>query len=60
MNLFDLSGNVAVVTGACTGLGQGMFLRLLEAGAEYSRCKTIMQEDLIFYRYYAITVYRVD
>jgi 2-deoxy-D-gluconate 3-dehydrogenase len=32
-NLFDLSGKVAVVTGASTGLGQGMSLGLAEAGA---------------------------
>jgi 2-dehydro-3-deoxy-D-gluconate 5-dehydrogenase len=33
-NLFDLSGKVAVVTGASTGLGQGMSLGLAEAGAD--------------------------
>lgn len=32
-NLFDLSGKVAVITGASTGLGQGMSLGLAEAGA---------------------------
>ena len=32
-NLFDLSGKVAIVTGASTGLGQGMSLGLAEAGA---------------------------
>jgi 2-deoxy-D-gluconate 3-dehydrogenase len=34
MDLFDLKGKVAVVTGARTGLGQGMALGLAEAGAD--------------------------
>jgi 2-deoxy-D-gluconate 3-dehydrogenase len=33
-NLFNLNGKVAVVTGASTGLGQGMSLGLAEAGAD--------------------------
>ncbi len=33
-NLFDLSGKVAIVTGASTGLGAGMTLGLAEAGAD--------------------------
>jgi 2-deoxy-D-gluconate 3-dehydrogenase len=33
-NLFDLSGKIAVVTGASTGLGQGMSLGLAEVGAD--------------------------
>jgi 2-deoxy-D-gluconate 3-dehydrogenase len=33
-NLFDLSGKVAIITGASTGLGQGMSLGLAEAGAD--------------------------
>ncbi len=32
-NLFDLSGKTAIVTGASTGLGQGMAIGLAEAGA---------------------------
>jgi 2-dehydro-3-deoxy-D-gluconate 5-dehydrogenase len=32
--LFDLSGKVAIVNGASTGLGQGMSLGLAEAGAD--------------------------
>jgi 2-deoxy-D-gluconate 3-dehydrogenase len=34
MNLFELDGKVAIVTGASTGLGQGMALGLAEAGAD--------------------------
>ncbi len=34
MNLFDLTGKTAIVTGASTGLGQGMALALADAGAE--------------------------
>ncbi len=34
MNLFDLGGKIAVVTGANTGLGQGIAIALAEAGAD--------------------------
>jgi 2-deoxy-D-gluconate 3-dehydrogenase len=34
MNLFNLSGKVAIVTGASTGLGAGMTLGLASAGAD--------------------------
>ncbi|GIM46768.1 2-deoxy-D-gluconate 3-dehydrogenase [Collibacillus ludicampi] len=34
MNLFDLSGKVAVITGATRGLGQAMVIGLAEAGAD--------------------------
>ena len=33
LDQFKLDGRVALVTGACTGLGQGMALALAEAGA---------------------------
>ena len=34
MNLFDLTGKTAIVTGASTGLGQGITLGLAKAGAD--------------------------
>ena len=34
MKLFDLTGKVAIVTGASTGLGQGMSIGLAEAGSD--------------------------
>ena len=34
MNIFDLTGKTALVTGASTGLGQGMSIGLAEAGAD--------------------------
>lgn len=34
MNIFDLTGKIAVVTGASTGLGKGVSLGLAEAGAD--------------------------
>jgi 2-deoxy-D-gluconate 3-dehydrogenase len=48
-NLFDLSGGVAVVTGASTGLGRGMTLALASAGADlvlvdYQACDAVEAE----------------
>lgn len=40
MNLFDVNGKKAVVTGATRGLGQGMAEALLESGAETVICGT--------------------
>jgi len=34
MNLFDLQGKVAIVTGGASGLGQGMAVALAQAGAD--------------------------
>ena len=34
MSMFDLQGKVAIVTGAVTGLGQGMAVGLAQAGAD--------------------------
>ena len=34
LQLFDLSGKVAIVTGCNTGLGQGMAIALAQAGAD--------------------------
>lgn len=34
LDMFDLSGKIAIVTGARTGLGQGMAVALAEAGAD--------------------------
>ena len=39
-NLFQLDGKVAIVTGASTGLGQGMTLGLAEAGADFRHFST--------------------
>lgn len=38
LDLFKLDNKVAVVTGANTGLGQGMCIALAQAGAKVLRC----------------------
>jgi len=43
--LFDLSGKVALVTGANTGLGQGIALALAEAGADIAAAGTTPAHD---------------
>ena len=44
-NPFDLSGKVALVTGANTGLGQGIALALAEAGADIAAAGTTAAHD---------------
>ena len=43
--LFDLSGKVALITGANTGLGQGIALALAEAGADIAAAGTTPAHD---------------
>ncbi|WP_114951383.1 2-dehydro-3-deoxy-D-gluconate 5-dehydrogenase KduD [Sphingosinicella terrae] len=45
MNPFDLSGRVAIVTGANTGIGQGLALALAEAGADVALAGRTPAED---------------
>lgn len=46
-NLFDLGGKVAVVTGANTGLGQGIALALSQAGAAVSLVGRSAPDDTV-------------
>src|ERR1051325_7357244 len=46
-NLFDLSGKVAVVTGANTGIGQAIALALAEAGADLAAVGRTPAEETI-------------
>ncbi|MDB5678870.1 2-dehydro-3-deoxy-D-gluconate 5-dehydrogenase KduD [Sphingomonas bacterium] len=45
--LFDLSGKIAVVTGANTGIGQGIALALAEAGADIAAVGRTPAEETI-------------
>ncbi|MBM7408231.1 MULTISPECIES: 2-dehydro-3-deoxy-D-gluconate 5-dehydrogenase KduD [Sphingomonas] len=46
-NFFDLSGKVAVVTGANTGIGQAIALALAEAGADIAAVGRTPAEDTV-------------
>lgn len=62
MNLFDLSGKTALVTGGGTGLGQGIALGLAEAGANIisasysSSDETVKQVESLGRKAYGIEV----
>ena len=45
LNAFDLSGKVALVTGANTGLGQGIALALAEAGADIAAAGIVPADE---------------
>ncbi|MCX6167749.1 MAG: 2-dehydro-3-deoxy-D-gluconate 5-dehydrogenase KduD [Ignavibacteriales bacterium] len=46
-NLFDLTGKTAIVTGASTGLGQGMTLGLASAGADILLVDHVSSEETL-------------
>jgi 2-deoxy-D-gluconate 3-dehydrogenase len=46
MNVFDLSGKIAIVTGASTGLGAGMTLGLAGAGADVVLVDRVASDDV--------------
>jgi 2-deoxy-D-gluconate 3-dehydrogenase len=47
MNLFNLTGKTAIVTGASTGLGKGMSLGLAEAGADIVLVDYISSDETV-------------
>jgi 2-deoxy-D-gluconate 3-dehydrogenase len=47
MNPFDLSGKIAIVTGANTGIGQAIALALAEAGADIAAVGRTPAEDTV-------------
>lgn len=47
MNLFNLSGKTALVTGAAGGLGQGIALALAEAGADIVSASLTSSDDTV-------------
>lgn len=47
MSIFDLSGKVALVTGASGGLGQGMAQGLAEAGADIVAVSNTMPKETV-------------
>lgn len=47
MKIFDLSGRVAIVTGANTGIGQAIALALAEAGADIAAVGRTPAEDTV-------------
>jgi 2-deoxy-D-gluconate 3-dehydrogenase len=47
LNMFDLAGKVALVTGCDTGLGQGMAIGLAEAGCDIVGVNIVDPEDTI-------------